>query len=605
MLNSIRERVTKIQLATSPLLAWTANQRYRARSYLQVPVVCTLNQAHHPLNMSSHLRILPLMGFHPVPTRTIAQPGINLKAVLQDRRARLTRLLQRGAHPVVLLNTIPATTELDIRSWLNVWTDQFAGTGSDLCFVTEGIMSSSMRLNSKIRRSVTSLSPSMIPAQLRQRKAPMLLWTRSSPDSPLKQSTRQFLKAPLMRRFPRHLDPKPFEDWVRRYPEDRRRDLAEAKESLENQPLTRKDALVKNFLKIECGPKPTDCRNISPRSDRFVSLVGPYISALEDACHKLPFLIKGLNIVARDKKMAFLAGMRNFLEVDFHRLDASITIDILRDVQDQMMNLPFLSPAHDAFRAALRLAHITIGRSEYGTRYKVPGTRCSGDTWTSIGNALICAHALWLYTRSKHQFHEGDDCVAQSSHPMLGLGMWCLGLQPKIIRRKCISAATFCGRCFGYSDLKIRSFCDINRFIIKFHTTIADGLTSTLALAKALSYLSTDNATPIVSSLCHLVVRCLRERVSIKRLERVFDKQKHKIRWLSSSEGKHEALSWLYRVPKVDVNLYPYVALTSGISIDAASRCDKYFSSLSYIPQVFPVFDVPYPELKKNTRLVF
>lgn len=176
----------------------------------------------------------------------------------------------------------------------------------------------------------------------------------------------------------------------------------------------KRDAVVKNFLKIETSTNLTDPRNISPRSDEFLCVIGPTIAAIEHRLCAAPFLVKGIDCHARDRKLSSghrpLSSFSHFVETDYSRFDLSISLEYLQDVETVFLT----ANADEQFRNCYFLAFQTTGVNEIGLSYRVTGTRCSGDAHTSIANGLINHFNTWLVFQnlppnSWVSFHEGDE----------------------------------------------------------------------------------------------------------------------------------------------------------------------------------------------------
>lgn len=343
--------------------------------------------------------------------------------------------------------------------------------------------------------------------------------------------------------------------------------------------LTKTDAKVKNFLKIETTTKFTDPRNISPRSDEFLAILGPYISAFEHAALKAPFLIKGNSLSARDHKMRPLLLHNRFIEIDFSRFDMTVNFDLLRDVQDSCFLAAFPQSAHPLFAEALRLARTTKGISEFGTSYFIRGTRCSGDAHTSIGNGLINRFAIWwclssLPAGSWTGFHEGDDVIIGIDEQWLDVALdclkflSCLGLVPKIDIHPDVHFTSFCGRFLSHLSSGLVSICDPLRSLAKFHTTVSSGEEKALMLAKALSYYHTDWQTPVVGTLCFSLITVLRPLVNPRRLRRALAFNKRNMPWfmINSDMTAEDLLTMKVTKPPSENPLRYLFTLRTGIT---------------------------------------
>lgn len=271
-------------------------------------------------------------------------------------------------------------------------------------------------------------------------------------------------------------------------------------------------AVVKNFLKIETSTNCTDPRNISPRSDEFLCIIGPFVSAIEHRLIDAPFLVKGLSISDRDVKLGCVGrGLQHYpyyIETDYSRFDMSISLEYLEDVENVLLTSCF---DDDDYNKCFELAMRTRGICDIGLTYEVLGTRCSGDAHTSIGNGLINYFNTWLAfenlpTGSWTSVHEGDDGLIGLDSQVVDAAMYnlhlfpVLGFQLKVLRFRCFSQTTFCGRWLAADSAGVVSMCDLPRTLSKFHTICSDGDERSLLLAKCLSYYHTDRATPILGS---------------------------------------------------------------------------------------------------------
>lgn len=334
------------------------------------------------------------------------------------------------------------------------------------------------------------------------------------PLAPVHQLVRSFISEKVLP--PDHLQPLPFDEWVSRYPLRRRTELAQARENvLARGGLLPTDAIVKTFVKMETSTSLTDPRNISPRSDEFLSVIGPYISAIEHALHDAPFLVKGVNLAGRDKKMTPLLDFHTFLETDYSRFDMTISLEWLECVQDEILTGFF--PQDHLFSQALKLARKTKGVSECGLHYLINGTRCSGDAHTSIANGLLNAFNTWSVFSDVPEdcwatWHEGDDGITAFTKDWAYVAgraelMDSFGFKVKALVTKDLLQTTFCGRFFADTPDGLRSFADPLRTLSKIHTTLSQGRLQDLLMAKGLSYAYTDGATPIIGPFCRAIIR--------------------------------------------------------------------------------------------------
>lgn len=378
--------------------------------------------------------------------------------------------------------------------------------------------------------------------------------------------------------------------------------LLDAHNDLTNfQNFNGKDSLVKNFLKMETSIKPGDPRNISPRTDRFLVILGPYISALEHQLSNHPNLVKGLNLVQRDSKMSTLLNFDTYIETDYSRFDMSISEPMLTEVQDYLLVHPFHEYDSHLFVQALQYARHTTGVNEIGIRYSVNGTRCSGDAHTSIANSLINHFNTWLALRSLPEgswtsFHEGDDGVIALKSQYVDQACYnlnllpCLGFQIKAAVYRSIESVSFCGRWFYVRNGVLKSICDLPRSLSKLHTTCHLGNPLALMFAKCLSYYHSDAHTPIIGAFITMFIRIYSDQIRERQHKRAINCLKRDYWfWL-----KHKDMKDIYNFKNIyreyvepDGEARAMVALRTGITPAMQMAFEQYYKSfekLGYLP---------------------
>lgn len=382
------------------------------------------------------------------------------------------------------------------------------------------------------------------------------------------------------------LTPLDLTEWTSRYPVKRRKELEEARHSVSLLSLSQRDSRVRNFLKIETSTTDTDPRNISPRTDRYLSFVGPFISALEHSYQDLDFLVKGLTTEQRNTKLDSLLDYDMYIETDYSRFDRHISLPILMLFEFVALTYRFDDPE---LNAAISYSWKTFGFSEYGTMYDVTGTRCSGDAWTSIGNGLLNKFLTWICMRDikHHSIHEGDDGIIAIHNKDLGKTLTNLkfltqlGFTAKIEVRKHINYIGFCGRKYYVDGCNVKSYCDLNRSLAKFHTTCSAGDPKALACAKAMSYHYTDHATPLIGTITHVIIKHLLPTISARRLKRAIKhitRERPNVRFSSNNKWQLSPVSPAARAA---------ASLTSNISPTAQLAFENYYLSLPYVPDKF------------------
>lgn len=201
---------------------------------------------------------------------------------------------------------------------------------------------------------------------------------------------------------------------------------------LETRPLTEDDFGVKKaFVKAEkinftakADPAP---RVIQPRDPRYNVEVGVYLRPLEHAIYKAiadvyggPTVMKGYNAEGVAREM--LGMWESFQDPVAVGLDASRFDQHVRPEMLQWEHSVYLGCFPAAERARLRWllkgqirnkCHMRVGDGML--KYRVDGSRMSGDMNTALGNCLIMCALVW--TRAQELgirvrlANNGDDCV--------------------------------------------------------------------------------------------------------------------------------------------------------------------------------------------------
>lgn len=194
----------------------------------------------------------------------------------------------------------------------------------------------------------------------------------------------------------------PLWDMPARYTGAKRRKYEEACAYVESQPISRKEARVKMFVKperMDPGAKVNpDPRAIQFRDPRYCVLLASYLHPIEHHVYNISCcssgvprsrnVAKGLNSVGRAdlfvrKSLAFDAPV--YLGVDASRFDKHVSAEQLA-----LEHAVYLrSNPHPEFQRLLSWQLNNVGISNLGLVYKVRGRRMSGDMNTAAGNCLI------------------------------------------------------------------------------------------------------------------------------------------------------------------------------------------------------------------------
>lgn len=330
--------------------------------------------------------------------------------------------------------------------------------------------------------------------------------------------------------------------------------------------------------------KCSDPRNISPRNDSTLVTLGPYFSAVEHRAMSLPFLIKGCDIQSRAERMSNLLGWPHYYEIDYSRFDLSISVELLSQFEHSWVALTYSPDAHPLFWQTLVATLTTSGFSEYGVTYSLPGSRCSGDPHTSIGNGLLNAFLTWLVTHDKNSvfYCEGDDGIIASREPILDEIEIIpdLGFMLKIDHYDHINDCSFCGMYLYEDRASLGMYSDPMRTLSKIHACCADGKPSNLIVAKALSLLNLNPATPIITAFCQHILRVVPSvLLSPRNRNRLLATMRRVAPWTHHLSVRCDVVC---SEPSPIVRAA--FALRTGISPALQVRYESYLASLPYVP---------------------
>lgn len=379
--------------------------------------------------------------------------------------------------------------------------------------------------------------------------------------------------------------PLTLDSWVSRYPLTRQRELRLAYEKLHGSMLVQTPhTKVRNFIKVEPMAKCSDPRNISPRNDATLATLGPYFSAIEHRASSLPFLIKGCDIPARAVKMSSLLGWPDYYEIDYSRFDLSISAEVISQYEHAWVSLVYPPSTHPGFWQTLVSTLITSGVSEYGITYSLPGSRCSGDPHTSVGNGLLNAFLTWLITYDKDcaYFCEGDDGIIGCSPP-IGDEIEVipdLGFMLKMEHYNHIDECSFCGMYLLDARGTLKMYSDPLRTLSKIHVCCADGSPNNLIVAKALSVLNLNPSTPIITAFCRHILNVVRSRLlNPRNRNRLAAAVKRVAPWMVYMPFRYTP----YYAEPCPATRAAFAART-GISPALQIEYEKYLLSLTFVP---------------------
>lgn len=173
--------------------------------------------------------------------------------------------------------------------------------------------------------------------------------------------------------------PVDFDQWVAKYPPARRKQISAA---LDEPYTTHADF----FHKVEKLDQDKVPRAIQARNDAYKARVGPWVAAFEHRARQVLPLVKGLDDDGRAQRIQELRSRAlNVLEIDYSRFDRHCSKELLESTEQLIYAycLPrdIANMLHDQLH--------TICKTRHGLKYKLEGTRLSGDMNTSIGNCVV------------------------------------------------------------------------------------------------------------------------------------------------------------------------------------------------------------------------
>jgi hypothetical protein len=220
-----------------------------------------------------------------------------------------------------------------------------------------------------------------------------------------------------------------------------------------------------SFLKMEnllyrtlCGDKEKAPRFISGAEAQFVCLVGPWMMACQDRFKKCWNIEHFITFGSGKTNEEIGKGCekhieKNVFEDDIGVFDSSVRVPLL-----ELEHKLFVSwGAPRAVNMLIKQNINTRGRTKWGFRYKVPGTRKSGDPYTSLGNSLLNGLMHYFIYRyhtkcsplqtkfALKMFVQGDDNLGFSSVQVPWVPyMLKLGFTSEAVYRKSVFQAEYC-----------------------------------------------------------------------------------------------------------------------------------------------------------------
>jgi len=205
------------------------------------------------------------------------------------------------------------------------------------------------------------------------------------------------------------------------------RNYDRAIKSLMGKSLNKADGHVQAFTKFEKQCLLKACRIINPRSTRYNITLGKYLKLNEKlyykginerwGAHTDHTVIKGLNVVEAARVMrSKWDRFKNPVAVglDAKKFDMHVSVEALK-YEHSFYNEVFNSDELETLLSWQLDNKGTAYCSDGRVKFRMQGTRCSGDLNTSLGNCLIMCSLIWAYCRERgidaELANNGDDCV--------------------------------------------------------------------------------------------------------------------------------------------------------------------------------------------------
>lgn len=293
------------------------------------------------------------------------------------------------------------------------------------------------------------------------------------------------------------------------------------------------DYYCKSFIKREFYEDYKHPRLINSRSDAFKVVVGPYIKAIEEEVYSNPYFVKGQRIDLFPDKLVRLLGSPCYLETDYSSFESGFHPEYVRVCELELFRHFLYKNNRHIYSIIERCyGHYVKGQwvprpekcynDEY--RFKVIGTRMSGDMWTSLANGFSnLMNMLFLISetgvdwRSIKGHVEGDDGLFALPGPLLSdRDFASLGFKIKMQYGGDLSHTCFCGNLFDPDEVKlIVSPEQISRLgwtCSSNYLYVSEKKRLELLKAKAMSAYVTGKHTPILAVLCHRLLQLLKDK---------------------------------------------------------------------------------------------
>lgn len=276
----------------------------------------------------------------------------------------------------------------------------------------------------------------------------------------------------------------------------------------------------KIFVKREITEEMKEPRIISSRSDMYKAIVAPYIRMIEERVYNEHFIKHCTPIQVSERVRRVTENYEYFYETDYSSFESSFSIPFLQACEKQLFehmlrnNPEILRHVKVACNGDNRLSCI------YG-KANLPGSRMSGELWTSLANGfsnmMMIEYMVRNTNKESHRYDylvEGDDGLIGTTQLIDLSPSRRLGFTLTLKQGRHINDLSFCGMIVGPNGL----YADPRKVLLKFGNVIEpsllhirdskryDKIAKEYMRTKALSTLVTSGHTPIIGAVVNKIL---------------------------------------------------------------------------------------------------
>jgi len=218
---------------------------------------------------------------------------------------------------------------------------------------------------------------------------------------------------------------------VNLFPANKRKVYERALNDIARQGFSDLDARLKSFVKFEKQDITKAPRIINPRSAKYNLMLARYLKHAEHKYyrainrvfggHTRTTVFKGLD--ADQSAQVLRAKWDRFSEpvaigLDATKFDMHVSYEALQFEHSVYLQSRYMCKNKKELSRLLQLQLENVGHArcdDGSVRFKMRGTRCSGDVNTSLGNCIIMCALIWQWSHENgvevELANNGDDCV--------------------------------------------------------------------------------------------------------------------------------------------------------------------------------------------------